>query len=188
MFKSLLVSAVLAFGVSSQASTIDIQSVVRGFAFNPQPMALINWTIGDSVDYKMSGGIMSGTMHMFVREMTAQGYWLQQDLKLGFMGEHKIETLIDKENGKVIEVLVDGQKQNLPDTGEQEIVDSRRENVTVPKGTFESMWLKIRNKKDNTDSELWANPTIVPIAGMIKSIQPSQMGTVTLEMTDFKKQ
>ncbi|MBX3021922.1 MAG: hypothetical protein KF799_09625 [Bdellovibrionales bacterium] len=187
MFKSLIFFALFAAGVQSHAGTVSTEALARTFAVDVHPSAMINWTIGDSADYNMNGGIMSGTMHMFVRESNDQGFWLQQDLKLGFLGEHKVETLIDKNNGKVLEVLVDGQKQNVPDAGEQEVTDSRRENVTVPKGTFEAMWLKIHNKKDNSDSQAWLNPTIVPITGMLKSIQPSQMGEVTLELTDFKR-
>lgn len=186
MFKSLLLSAMVLAGAHSSADTVQVQSLMRSLAITPQ-LTAINWTIGDSVDYNLKGGIMNGTMHMFVREATTQGYWLQQDLKLGFLGEHKIETHIDKNTGQVLEILMDGQKQDIPEAGEQEVVDSRKENVTVPKGTFEAFWVKLLDKKANTNSEIWINPTIVPIMGMIKSIQPSQMGTVTLELTDFKR-
>lgn len=188
MFKALLFSSMIAVGVQSQATPVDMTSAIRSLAISTQkihPQSMINWTINDSADYSMKGGIINGTVHMFVREMTAQGYWLQQDMKMGFLGDHKVETLIDKENGKILELLMDGQKQNIPEAGEQEIIDSRREQVTVPKGTFDVMWLKIHDKKENTDSQMWINPTIVPISGMIKAIQPSQMGEVTMELLDF---
>jgi hypothetical protein len=46
------------------------------------------------------------------------------------------------------------------------------------------MWVKLHDKKENTDSQAWISQ-VVPISGMLKSIAPSQFGDVTIELTDF---
>lgn len=188
MFKTLLFSSLLVMGVQSHAGNFEIsaETVVRTFKVDVEPNALIKWNINDSCDYKMAGGFINGTMHMFVREATTQGFWLQQDVDMGFLGKAKMETHIDKENGQILEVLVNGQKQDIPEP-DMDIIESRKEMVTVPKGTFEAVWLKMKDNKSGDISQMWANPTVIPISGMIKAIQPSQFGEITMELTNFQK-
>lgn len=180
--------AFLAAAFCAQALAMSDATLLSELARPVMPsLKTINWNIGDSADYNMAGGLINGTMHMFVREATPQGYWMQQDLSLGFLGEHKIESLIDKESGKILDMIVDGNKQAPPDPNDSEIVDSHRDQVTVPKGTFDCMWVKLHDKKENTDSQSWINPLEVPIAGLIKAVTPSRMGEVTIELTDFHR-
>lgn len=183
--------ALVLFSAQSFAGiqTIQVQSVLK--AVVPQavsPMAVLNWKVNDSCDYNLKGGIMNGTLHMFVREEAAQGYWVQQDVDLGFLGKQKVEALYDKGNGQVLELRVNGEKQDIPSQEDMEIVESRRESVTVPKGTFDSIYLKMRDKKKNDETQLWVNPTLIPIAGMLKTVQGSQMGDISIELTNFLKQ
>ncbi len=74
-------------------------------------------------------------------------------MKLGFMGDQKVEIHLNKDNGEIIELLVNGQKQEAPDTSQTEIVESRRERVTVPKGEFDSVYVKMHDRKENKDME-----------------------------------
>lgn len=187
--KNLIALALIFVGVQSYANTnVVTLNVIKAVAPKAvSPLAVLNWKVNDSADYTMKGGMLNGTIHMFVREETSQGFWMQQDVDLGFMGKQKVEVHYDKNNGQPLEVLINGEKQQLPSQDDMEVVESRRESVTVPKGTFDSIYLKLRDKKKNQDSQLWVNPSQVPLAGMLKTISPTQMGDVTLELTNFLK-
>lgn len=187
--KNLIALALLFVGFQSHASVdLEVQTALRFVA--PQdvsPMAVLQWKINDSCDYTLKGGILNGSLHMFVREENEQGYWVQQDIDLGFMGKQKVETLYDKNSGQVLEVRVNGEKKDVPSQDEMEIVESRRESVTVPKGTFDSIYMKLRNKKDNKDTQLWVNPSQIPIGGLLKTVSATEMGELSLELTNFLK-
>jgi hypothetical protein len=149
--------------------------------------AALNWTVGDSADYSLNGGIIQGTAHMFVREATEQGYWLQQDIDAGIFGKQTVEVLYDKNTAMPLKIIANGQDQPLPDPNDTEIVETKQDHITVPKGEFDCIYAKIHDKKQNQDAEIWANPLEVPISGMLKMMSPSQIGTITLELTDFMK-
>lgn len=187
MFKSLLISAVALLGLQANAMDVRAESVVRSIVAQTVYTHGLNWTVGDSADYNMSGGVIQGTMHMFVRETSDVGYWMEQDADLGFLGKQKIEININKDNGQIVDMLVNGQKQTPPDPNDETIVDSHKDHITVPKGDFDCFYVKIHSKSQNNDSEAWINPTSVPITGMIKTIAPSQLGDITIELTDFKR-
>lgn len=146
----------------------------------------LNWTVGDYADYSFKAGFLPGKIHSFVRELTSEGYWVQQDVDITIQ-KQKIEILFDKNSGQILKLLVDGKEQNIPDGGDSEIVDIQESSVTVPAGTFDCMYAKIRNNKDNTEQEAWINPSIVPISGLLKSKSPSQMGEVVMELTSYQK-
>ena len=180
--KKLILSVLVLMGASSQAATLA-QTLGRV----PLVMAGFDWKVGDSADYTIAGGVINGTMHMFVREMTDKGYWMQQDADLGFIGKQKIESLIDKNTGEVLEFIVNGQKQTPPDPKDAEVVDSHKDHIRVPKGEFDCLYAKIHSKKENSDTEIWIAPNSVPVGGMLKTIAATQMGPLTVELTDFKK-
>lgn len=188
--KNLIAMALLLVGVQSHAAYEDVAlNVVKSVAPKAvSPLAVLNWKVNDNADYSLKGGMLNGTLHMFVREETNKGYWVQQDVDLGFMGKQKVEAHYDKSNGQVLELLINGEKQQLPSQDDMEVVESRRESVTVPKGTFDAIYLKLRDKKKNQDSQLWVNPSQIPIAGMLKTVSATQMGDMTLELTNFLKQ
>lgn len=187
--KNLILGVLLIAGLEASASfvspSVAAQSVALITVRDIKPSAMLNWTVGSTADYNLNMGFISGTMHSQVREETAQGFWIQQDMNLGFMGAQKVETHINKDTGEVIELLVNGQKQTPPDASQTEIVESKREKVTVPKGEFDSIWVKLHDKKENKDSQVWVNPAVVPMGGMLKTIAPGPIGEVTVELTDY---
>lgn len=187
MFKSSLVIAMMIFGFQSYADVAPMSAIKAVSAINTQdirPASMLNWTVGSTADYNINMGFISGTMHSQVREETAVGFWIQQDMEL--MGAQKVEAHINKDTGEVIELLVNGEKQDPPKNDNMEIVESRREKVTVPKGEFDAVYVLMRDKTKNEDTKIWINPGIVPIGGMIKTIAPGPIGEVTVELTDFK--
>jgi hypothetical protein len=194
MMKSLLVMAFAILGVQASASANNqTLPVVVSNAFTQHitanVLAQLPWQVGETADYKLSSdnGIIAGSVHMQVREMNDQGFWIQQDMDMGFLGKQKVEVLYDKSTGKVLEMMVNGEKQTPPDPNDSKVVETKNDHITVPKGEYDCIWAKIHDNKQNTDAEVWVNPKIVPIAGMLKESSPSQLGTITLELTDFLK-
>src|SRR5689334_6643790 len=72
---------------------------------NLDPMALLNWKVGDSADYSISAVFGNlGTMHKEVTKEEGNGYWVTQQATL--MGQNdKTEMLIDRDTGKVLQVI-----------------------------------------------------------------------------------
>lgn len=143
------------------------------------------WTVGDTSNYNLNAGFLKGTMTILVREETDEGFWLEQNVDMGFAGKQKIEALLDKNTGEVKKVLVNGQEQQQP-ASDFEVVSMEEANVTVPAGTFDCIHIVIRDKQTSKDSEAWVNPKLIPVNGMLKNISPSQLGKVTLELTSFQ--
>ena len=148
----------------------------------------LDWKVGDKADYSMDiGGFIKGSMNMLVREQNDRGFWVNQDADLGFAGKQKIEILFDKNTGEVLEMLVNGEKQTPPEPGDMEIIETKQEKITVPAGTFDSMFVKMKDTKSNDISDAWINPELVPISGMLKTIADSQIGKVNIALKSYKK-
>ena len=189
MLKSLLALATVAtFSVGAQAATSPLvqlsQPVITSVAMQATVTTLgLKWKVGDTADYSMSAGFISGTIHSFVRDDNGTEIWVQQDMDLGFAGKQKVEILFDKATGQVKKILADGKEQTLPDASNREVVDQKEDSVTVPAGTFKAIYIKIKDKTKGDIQEAWINPQDVPINGMIKVLADSQLGKVTQELT-----
>jgi hypothetical protein len=188
MITSMIAVAALMIGFQAHAGLTQVQTKALTQVLTQPALFDDMFTVGDSADYKLSGagGLLNGTVHMFVRELVAQGWWVEQDIKLGMMGDQKAEALYDKETGKVLKMIVNGQEQAVPDQSKMKVIQTKREKLTVPKGEFDCMYLKIHDEGQNQDVEMWVNPTI-PVARMVKQIAQSQLGPMSLELTDFVK-
>lgn len=190
MFKSIVIVAALVLSTAAQAS-----NTVAGFLFEKQLSSIQqnvktfgpDWKVGDACDYKLNmGGFLNGTMKMYIREIGADGIWLVQDVDL-MIQKQKVEMLLDANTGEVKKVLVDGREQSLPES-DPEIIEQKEANITVPAGTFQAIYLKLKdNAQNGAISEMWVNPRDIPLSGMLKSIQDSQLGKVTIELTSFTK-
>jgi len=147
----------------------------------------LNWKVGDENNYKLNmGGFINGTMKMYVREIGADGAWLVQDVDL-MIQKQKVEALVDLNTGAVKKMLVNGKEQQPP-KADYEIVEQKEASVTVPAGTFDSIYIKVKDKAQNNQiTEQWVNPRDIPINGMLKSVADSQLGKVTIELTSFKQ-
>lgn len=191
MKKTILGFAFFVFSCVTQAAldrtqTSLISEFQRNSIAHAHTLGVINWKVGDWADYNVDFGF-PGTMHMVVREEITEGFWVNQDVEL--MGQtQKIEILIDKNDGSILQLIVNGEKQDPPKKN-IEIIESKQDKVTVPKGTFECIYLKIKDVDSGEISEIWANPSEIPVFGMIKSIMPTPFGQeATIELTDFLKQ
>jgi hypothetical protein len=191
MFKRILAAGLLLAGLQAEARTFDTPVVdlaqLQESIMGEVGTLGLPWKVGETADYNLDMGFIQGTMKMSVREETSQGFWLDQDADLGFMGQQKIEIHIDKNNGQILELIVNGQKQNPPAPGNTEIEETRQDNITVPAGSFECIYARIKDLDKGEVTEAWINTSIVPIAGMLKQIAPGPMGNVTMELTGFNK-
>ncbi len=158
-------------------------SVIIAISQIVMPMNL-NWRVGSTADYQIDGGFISGTMHAFVKSEVPRGYWVRQDIDLGFAGRRNAEMLYDRATGKMIALVIDGEPQTLPDPTDIQTIASRRERVTVPRGTFECLYTKTRNVRKNEELETWIN-TSVPVSGLVKTNTPTPIGQMTIELTNF---
>ena len=189
MIKGMIATAVVFIGLNSFAGNLfldinNYNSLQRVAMSQVGPLGL-DWKVGESVDYTLDMGFIKGTMHTEVRSDTAEGIWMVQDMDLGFMGKQKIEILFNKADGSIKKILANGKEQSLPDASNTEMVEMKESSVTVPAGTFDCIYARILDKKENKETEAWINPSVVPTSGMIKTVAPSQMGKVTVEMTGF---
>lgn len=184
-----LISILIASLLSVTAWANDGEIIAKTIASNSteKVLTLGQWNVGDAANYKISiGGFINGTMNSFVREEVTEGFWIQQDMDLGFMGKQKVEMLIDHA-GQPLQILVNGEKQELPSQDDTEIIEMEESEVTVPAGTFEAIYVKMLNKKDNSESEAWINPQEIPVMGLLKQVATSQFGPVNVELTDYEK-
>src|SRR6185312_15239110 len=97
-----------------------------------KPMATHGlFTVGDSATYSVNmASIINGTAHMFVRNQVSQGFWVETDMDMGMLGKQKIEVLYGN-NGKVLQMLVNGQQQTPPDASQEKIVDMHKATISV---------------------------------------------------------
>lgn len=190
MFKGLLVSAVMAVSSLGFAAptVVDVLVDMNQQAVMDQASTTgLNWKVGDSANYSIDMGFIKGTMVMSVREIGADGIWMDQNMDLGFAGKQKIEVLLDPNTGEVKKMLVNGKEQAVPKSN-MEMIEVKEDKVTVPAGTFECMHARLKDKDKNEEHNMWVNPSIVPMSGLIKGLQPSQLGQVTILLTSYKKQ
>lgn len=190
MFKNLLIAAVMMFASSSFAKgslAFDLAASLQKQTMSQVSAQGLNWAIGDNCHYNMNMGFIQGTMEVVVREKTDEGYWLDQNLDLGFMGKQKISVLIDPNTGAVKKLIVNGKEEQPPEQGDIEVIEVKEDKVTVPAGTFDAVYFRAKDKKEGSEMQQWANPKLIPVMGLIKSISPSQMGEVTTELTSFEK-
>lgn len=189
MIKAIFASFILAFSVNASANTTIVDFLVA-----QQQLAIqstvetyrLDWRVGDTASYNVNMGFISGTMVMKVASVGEEGIWMHQDMDLGFAGKQKVETLIDQNTGAIKKMLVNGKEEQVPEQ-DLEIISTNEEKVTVPAGTFDSMHVVARERGKTDDINVWMNPLVVPMSGMLKQVAPGPIGEVTVECTSFSR-
>lgn len=146
----------------------------------------LNWKVGDENNYKIDMGFIQGTMVMRVREIGNDGIWMDQLVDLGFAGKQTINILLDPVTGEIKKMIVNGKEQQPPKT-DIEVLEMKEDKITVPAGTYDCIHARILDRTNNQEINTWMNPRLIPLSGMLKTIQPSQFGQVTILLTSFKK-
>lgn len=164
---------------------IDIQSLQQNAQIQAAVVGL-PWTVGDRASYKISGGIINGTIDAFIREDTGTGFWMQQDANMGIFGKQKVEILFNKADGQILKMLVNGQEQEIPEAGDVEVIEMTESRVRVPAGEFDCIYIKAKDNKSGQMQEAWVNPQEIPLSGMLKSMSDTQFGKISQELTSFQ--
>jgi hypothetical protein len=189
MFKALIAALSLTFVVQAHATPTVIEMITLGQQNAIQAQATrmaLDWKVGDQNDYTLDMGFLKGTLMMKVREVGADGIWMDQDVDLSPMGKQQSSMLIDPNTGEIKKMIVNGKEQEVPKQN-VEVVEVTEDKITVPAGTFDCVHARILDKDTNKESNAWINPEKIPMSGMLKVIQPGQMGTVTIELKTFHK-
>lgn len=191
MLKNILMVLGLLAGSLAMANEIPTTTILKTFEQNAMAEAQasgVSWVVGDACHYNLSmASFIQGKLDIVVREKNAEGFWLDQNVDLGFLGKQTMSVLIDPNTGAIKKVIVDGKEQAPPEQGDMEVIEVKESKITVPAGTFEAVYFKVHDKKQNQDTEQWVNPKLIPISGMIKTIGQSQMGEVVTELVSFEK-
>lgn len=190
MLKSLIMAAALTVSVAAQAYETLGEALFAAQLPQIQESVVtqgLDWRAGQENNYKLNmGGFLNGTMKMYVREVGADGIWMVQDIDLQ-MQKQKVEVLIDPANGQIKKMIVNG-KEQAPPKADYELIDQKEDHIKVPAGSFDVIYLKIKDKANNNQiSEQWVNPRDIPLSGMAQSKADSQLGKVTIQLTSFKK-
>jgi len=151
-----------------------------------QALQLLNWEVGQENEHNISLMGMTGTMHSVVTQETDVGYWLTQDVSVGGM-DQKMEIHFNKDDASIIEMKVNGKKQDPPAAPNVEVEEMKDDKVTVPAGAFDCMFVQIRNVDNDERTKLWVNQQLIPIDGMLKMETKTQGMDVSVELVRFKK-
>ncbi|MNL16500.1 hypothetical protein D3C87_1375500 [compost metagenome] len=189
MFKAIIAALGLAFSVNAVAAPsfmdVVVQQSQQSIMAEARTLGL-DWKVGDQNTYSIDMGFIKGSMVMSVRSIGAEGIWMVQDMDLGFAGKQNVESLLDPNTGEVKKMLVNGKEQEVPKQ-DIEVIEITEDKITVPAGSFDCIHARLKDKTNNNEINMWINPQAVPLSGMLKTIQPSQFGNVTILLKSFKK-
>jgi hypothetical protein len=177
-----LVAGTLAIAGSAYAGN---ESLAMQIALaNVSPIAnVINWRIGEFQDLNLSlQGMSLGTMHKEATKEEGNGIWLTQTMA-GPMGNHVIEALLDRADGRVLKMRQDGKDTAVPED-KLEIIDQETATITVPAGTFETIHVRAKSQKSG-NIELWANPKAITLDGTAKMNAEANGMPISMELTKF---
>lgn len=187
MARLFFAGVLMCFGLNAQAN--DYSQVLAGVGVQAARSvnALgLDFKKGESANYNLNMGFIQGSMVISVFDILAEGVWIHQDVDLSFAGKSKIEILMDPNTGEIKKLIVNGKEEKIPERGDVEVVETKEETIRVPAGSFATVYFKVLDKTKNETVEQWVNFKDIPVFGMVKSVSPSQIGSVTMELTSFK--
>ncbi len=145
---------------------------------------LINWKVGEYADYNLEGmGMELGKMKKYVASEQGNAIWMNQDMSGGMLGDQKVEALMDRATGQVLEMRQNGKKVDVP-KDEIEIIDQETTSITVPAGTFEVIHITAKSKQAKK-IEVWANPRDIALDGAAQMYIESGFLPITMKLTGF---
>ncbi len=151
---------------------------------------LINWKVGDyqdlQIEFVFGGG--DGSKVATKEDKERNAIWLETNMTI--MGQkQKTEALFDRATAEVLELIVNGQKQDPKEggDGEVEIIEQSETKVTVPAGTFECIYIKAKTKSQGQEMivQLWANPIDVTLDGVLKLSAETAFGDLVISLKKF---
>jgi hypothetical protein len=189
MFKSFFAALGLLISLNAQANTITTLAFDLGNAVlsDVEMKGPFKFKVGDEASYKMNmGGFISGTMEVKVKDVQADEVTIAQSVSI--MGQaQNCEQIINPNTGEIKKFQCNGQDQDMGDAGNVEVIETKEDTIKVPAGTFTCFYIKAKPRNSNDSVEQWINPKEVPVFGLVKSIAPSQIGKVVIELASFKR-
>ncbi|HLD99214.1 MAG TPA: hypothetical protein VJB59_03080 [Bdellovibrionota bacterium] len=185
--KKVLILMGLALMAAQPAFASDhVNPLIQSSFSSITPMNLINWKVGDTAEYNVSLGSfgIQGKMIKSVTKDEGTALWLRQDLNLSIQ-KQVADALINKADGKILKIIVDGKEQAIPDD-KVEVISQDYGEITVPAGTFQAIHI-IAKTKQISKLEVWANPRDTVMDGTLKQIAETSLFPLTMELTSFKR-
>lgn len=189
-----LVLFALSFNAKANTSA-QVESMVADAVMQAQLLDqsanfnLIDWKVGDKAVFKVTMAslpIPLMTMNKSVTQDTGAELWVVTETT--GLQSMKMEMLIRKSDAKVIKVLQNGKEIEAPSADDVEIISQEADTVTVPAGTFKTLKIVIKEKKNNVDATVWINPSELPMEGMAKQSMKVQGMDVDVSLESFTKQ
>ena len=147
---------------------------------------LINWKVGDTMNYAVSlGGMALGNSTKSITKEEGAAVWMRQQIQMMSQNE-TVDALINRADGKVLKMIRNGQEQQIPDD-KLEIISQDATTITVKAGTFQTIHIVAKTEKVSK-LEVWANPRDTAIDGTVKQLVASQFGMIGMELTAFRRQ
>jgi hypothetical protein len=168
-----------------------VYSAVRVLEAGLVAQNLINWKVGEyhKNEVKLSLPFPGSGFKSVTQDVPARNaFWYVNEITI--LGQkQKTEALMDRSNGATLELIVNGEKQNVENDQELEIIEQYETEVTVPAGKFDCMYIKanVKSQGQKQQLEAWINPIDVNLDGMLKVVVQSQMGPVQLLLKEFGK-
>lgn len=183
MKRIVLFAAFLMVGASASAKGVSLSRISMQIARNVaavSPMA--HFTPGDTCNYDLTVLSYTGTMDMSVKSVGSDGVWIDQLINIAGQKIDQQE-LIDPATGAIKKLIVNGKEQTPPDPNDVKIISENKADITVKAGTFHTIDVKAHIVSQNTDEELWIDPTNIPVAGLAKLSTTAQGMPVNSELT-----
>jgi|GEM_PF-1236303 len=181
--------------VSAQKLSLEaarIATLVQKFEAGLVAQNLLNWQVGEYHNNTIKLSLpFPGTGRKYVASdvPARNAFWYNNEISI--LGQNqKTEALMDRATAKVLELIVNGEKQDVGgDDDQMEILEQYETTVEVPAGKFDCMYVKakITSKGETQELEAWINPIDVNLDGMLKVKVQSQMGPVEMLLKEFGK-
>jgi hypothetical protein len=187
--KTLIIGLLTLFGTNvSSAADISNLSLAHINSIALQPQYLIEWKVGDTLNYDISISVMGkmGTSTRTVTKDEGDSLWISETMSLSGRQE-VVEAQIDKNTGQVLKIIRNGKVETAPNDP-LDIISQDYTSVTVPAGTFDCLHV-VAKSKSIKNIEVWANPQAVVMDGSVKTVvTANQMPLpITMVLTSFQR-
>lgn len=142
-------------------------TVTYAIVMKRQTQQPLNWKLGDTNTYFVGVPIAGAELIESVYKIKQEGIWIQQYMKMGH--EKQVAYILyDQRSGAVKKVIVDGKEEPSLIPSGYEILESSYSKITVPAGSFDCYYAKIKDKQSGVVSNIWFNPDISSIGGLLR--------------------
>jgi len=190
MVRATLATLALLISGTAFASSSVVHKVMTDWTAHMVQNAVvsnISFKVGDTAAYSLKiGSLLSGTMTMTVSSLTSTVLTIEQDTNIAGQAE-KCQETINPNTGALIKLICNGQDETNQAGGNLQVEQENNQTITVAAGTFATLYIKAKDTSNNSEIELWSDDKDVPVFGMVKTNEPTQMGTADIELTSFHR-